>query len=144
LPASGDSLVSAPEHVRSLHGARILVIEDEFLIAAVVEDVLTQAGAREVIVAMGAKDGFAALSGAEAIDAAVIDIQLNEGTDAGYALAEATFKRDIPFVFLTGYSHDLALPEPFSAVRLLTKPYAPQALVQALNEAMQRARAAQD
>jgi len=136
--------VSAPEHVGPLHGARVLVIEDEFLIATVVEDVLVAAGAGEVIIAMGAQDGIAALGGAKPIAAAVIDIQLNEGTDAGYALAEAAFKRKIPFVFLTGYSPDIVLPAPFSDVPLLTKPYAPKALVQALNEAMRRTRSAQD
>src|SRR5262249_17570771 len=62
-----------------LSGARILVIEDEFLIATVVEDVLKRAGAREVVIALSPREGRDALAAAEPIDAAVIDIQLAEG-----------------------------------------------------------------
>jgi len=142
--AAKDGRVSNPASDRSrpFDGARMLVIEDEFLIATLIEDALRRAGAHEVIVAMSAKDGLAALTGALPVDAAVIDIQLSDGSDAGYALAGAALKHNVPFVFLTGYSHDLTLPEPFSSVHLLTKPYEPQALVEAVGEAMRRTRAA--
>jgi CheY-like chemotaxis protein len=134
---------SAHSDARPLEGARILVIEDEFLIATVVEDVLKDAGARAVVIALSPKEGHDALAATEAIDAAVIDIQLSEGTDAGFALAELALKRRIPIVFLTGYESDLALPEPFSSVRLLTKPYSPRALVEAVSDAMSRTGAAE-
>jgi CheY-like chemotaxis protein len=138
-----DQVNSTQSEAGPLKGARILVIEDEFLIATVVEDVLKDAGAREVVIALSTKEGIDALAAAEPIDAAVIDIQLAEGTDAGFALAEVALKRRVPIVFLTGYGSDLALPEPFSAVRLLTKPYSPPALVAAVSDAISRATAAQ-
>jgi CheY-like chemotaxis protein len=119
-----------------LRGTRILVVEDEFLIATVVEDILKEAGAREVVIAMGAGEAREVLSDAGAIDAAVIDIQLNEGDESGLALAEVAFKQSIPFVFLTGYNADLVLPDLFFTVPLVTKPYTPDALVAALSEVM--------
>jgi CheY-like chemotaxis protein len=137
-------LGSSPQNdAGPVSGARILVIEDEFLIATVVEDVLKQAGAREVVIALSPQEGRDALTAAEPIDAAVFDIQLAEGTDVGFALAEVAFKRSIPIVFLTGYESDLALPESFSAVRLLTKPCSPLALIEGVNETISRARAAE-
>jgi CheY-like chemotaxis protein len=137
-------LVNAPQNdAGPLSGARILVIEDVFLIATVVEDVLKRAGAREVVIALSPREGRDALTAAEPIDAAVIDIQLAEGTDVGFALAEVALKRSIPIVFLTGYESDLALPEPFSAVRVLTKPCSPLALIQAVNEITSGANAAE-
>jgi CheY-like chemotaxis protein len=122
--------------VGPLHGTRILVIEDEFLIATVIEDVLRDAGAGEVVVALTQKESHDALAAATPFDAAVVDIQLAAGTDSGLALAEIAAKRKIPIVFLTGYESDLALPEPFSTARLLTKPYAPRALVEAVSAAI--------
>jgi CheY-like chemotaxis protein len=71
-----------------------------------------------------------------------IDIQLADGTDAGFT-AEVALKRRIPIVFLTGYESDLALPEPSAAVRLLTKPYSPPALIAAVSDAISRAGAAE-
>ena len=47
--------------------------------------------------------------------------------------------RNIPFIFLTGYSH-VVLPEGFAAVPVLTKPYIPRTLVEALSEVLVRSR----
>jgi CheY-like chemotaxis protein len=143
VAVEADHVNATQSEAGPLKGARILVIEDEFLIATVVEDVLKDAGARQVVIALNLKEGHDALAASEPIDAAVIDIQLADGTDAGFALAEVALKRRIPIVFLTGYESDLALPEPFAAVRLLTKPYSPPALIVAVSDAISRAGAAE-
>src|SRR5215471_13449254 len=130
-PVSSDHRGTGP-----LNGARILVIEDEFLIATVAEDVLRDAGAGEIVVALTLQQAHDALAQPLPFDAAVIDIQLAEGSDTGLALAEIALKRLIPILFLTGYESDLALPEPFSTARLLTKPCAPRALVEAVSHAI--------
>jgi DNA-binding response OmpR family regulator len=123
-----------------LDGTRILVIEDEFLIASAVEDALLRAGAREVAIALSPDEGRRALAGVPAFDAAIIDIQLAEITDAGLSLAELALKQQVAIVFLTAYGSDIALPDTFSTVHVLSKPCAPAVLIAEISEAIQRNR----
>jgi CheY-like chemotaxis protein len=121
-----------------LQGTRILVIEDEFLIATVVEGILRQAGAGDVVIAVNMQEARKALA-ERTLDLAMIDIQLDEGSDSGLSLGKLAMARNIPFIFLTGYSR-VVLPEGFTAVPVLTKPYIPRTLVEALSEVLVRSR----
>ena len=121
-----------------LQGTRILVIEDEFLIATVIEDVLRQAGAEEVVIAVNMQEAREALA-ERTLDIAMIDIQLDEGSDSGLSLGRLAMARSIPFIFLTGYT-GVVLPDGFSAVPVLTKPYIPRTLIEALSDVLARSR----
>jgi CheY-like chemotaxis protein len=121
-----------------LQGSRILVIEDEFLIATVIEDILRQAGAKEVVIAVNMQEARAALA-ERTLDIAMIDMQLDEGSDAGLSLGKLAMARNIPFIFLTGYTR-IVLPDGFSAVPILTKPYIPRTLIEALSDVLVRSR----
>ena len=121
-----------------LLGTRILVIEDEFLIAIVIEDILRQAGAEDVVIAVNMQEAREALAG-RTLDIAMIDIQLDEGSDSGLSLGKLAMARKIPFIFLTGYT-GVVLPDGFSAVPVLTKPYIPRTLIEALSEVLARSR----
>src|SRR4051794_27687402 len=80
--------------------ARVLLVEDEALIAMLLEDMLTDLDCD--IVATAAELGEAvALARTEAIDIAIIDINLR-GV-AAYPVAQALRERGIPFAFVTGY-----------------------------------------
>jgi CheY-like chemotaxis protein len=119
-----------------LQGSRILVIEDEFLIATVIEDILRQAGAEEVLIAVNMQEARAALA-ERTLDIAMIDMQLDEGAESGVSLGKLAMARNIPFIFLTGYT-GVVLPDGFSAVPVLTKPYIPRALIEALSDVLPR------
>lgn len=108
-----------------LVGLRILVVEDEFLVAVALEDDLRDGGA-VVIGPFG--DLASALAGAEqqAFDLALLDINL--GGTMVYPLADALLLRRVPFLFLSGYI-GADLPPRFSAQRRLSKPYDPTRLV---------------
>jgi CheY-like chemotaxis protein len=121
-----------------LQGSRILVIEDEFLIATVIEDVLRQAGAEEVLIAVNMQEARAALA-EHTLDIAMIDMQLDEGSESGVSLGKLAMARNIPFIFLTGYTR-VVLPDGFSAVPVLTKPYIPRTLIEALSDVLARSR----
>ena len=121
-----------------LQGSRILVIEDEFLIATVIEDILRQAGAEEVLIAVNMQEARAALA-EHTLDIAMIDMQLDEGAELGVSLGELAMTRNIPFIFLTGYT-GVVLPDGFSAVPVLTKPYIPRTLIEALSDVLARSR----
>ena len=103
----------------NLRGARILVVEDEAIIAFGLEDMLMSAGA-EVVLACCLDEGAALLEGA-AFDLAILDVNL-KGVKS-YPLAAALQQRAVPFLFATGYGRAEHPPE-FAAVPTITKPYA--------------------
>lgn len=85
-----------------LSGTRVLVVEDEPLIAMHVEDVLTGLGCDVVGTASNTSQAMAIL-GAKPIDVAVLDINLGSN-ETSYPIADALEERRVPFVLLSGYS----------------------------------------
>jgi len=104
--------------VESLKGLRVLVVEDEFLVALEVESALEDLGCSVVgPYAKLAKALDAARS--TTVDGAILDINLNG--EMVYPLAEFLASQKVPFVFITGYTA-LDLPERFRPFRRLQKP----------------------
>jgi len=114
--------------VSALAGRRILVVEDEMLIAMVVEAVLDDAGC-EIVGPIGRLAPAVESAEREAIDAALLDVNLH-GEEV-FPVAEALAARNIPFVFVTGYGAG-GLPPRFRGSPVLTKPYRAAAIVAAL------------
>ncbi len=83
-------------------GKRILLVEDEPLIAMHVEDVLTGLGCAVVGTASNTAQAMAIL-GVHPIDVAVLDINLGSN-ETSYPIADALEERAVPFVLLSGYS----------------------------------------
>jgi CheY-like chemotaxis protein len=79
---------------------KILVVEDEWLIAAALADTLSDMGFSVVGPASTAAEALD-LVGQECPDCALLDVSL--GTGKSFAVAESLRARGIPFVFLTGY-----------------------------------------
>lgn len=115
-----------------LAGCRILVVEDEWIIAADVALALEEAGATIVGPYSNVVDSLEHLCDLEAIDGAVIDIGLNEGTS--FPLADAFRTTAMPFVFLTGVERS-QLPERFASVPHMLKPFDRDRIAQMLVEA---------
>jgi DNA-binding NtrC family response regulator len=111
---------------------RVLIIEDEMMVAMMIEDVLTDNGfvisalATDIDQAMG-------LIRAGNFDAAVLD--LNLGGAQTFPLADELMKRAQPFIFSTGYGAAGVGPA-YQSISVVQKPFEEQDLVTALNEAM--------
>jgi CheY-like chemotaxis protein len=86
-----------------LSGRRVLVVEDETMVAWLLEDMLADLGCAVVGPAAHVNQALAMLD-AEALDAAVLDINLNG--QKSYPVADALAARGVPFVFSTGYNKD--------------------------------------
>ncbi|GGF77697.1 response regulator [Paracoccus acridae] len=115
------------EHTLQDH--RILVIEDEYLLAMALQGKLQDLGA-VVLGPVGNLDDALALIQSEAwIDGAVLDINL--GGKKAFPAADLLTERGIPFVFTTGYD-DLIIPERFGNAPRLQKPADISTIVQAL------------
>src|SRR5262249_26286552 len=89
-----------------LHGWRILIVEDEPLVAMMLQELLTDLGAQVVGPYGTLDDGFAALP--RAFDAALLDVNLAGA--AIYPLAEEIARSGVPIVFLTGYQAESIEP----------------------------------
>ena len=113
-------------------GRRVLVVEDEFVIALEIEDVLLRAGYEMVGPASSAEEAER-LAREEPLDVAVLDVGLH-GAPA-FRAADALADRGVPFLFLTGYSPE-TLPGRFRGRAVLGKPYEAARLPAALAAAI--------
>jgi PAS domain S-box-containing protein len=116
-----------PEAARPLEGQHILVLEDEPLVAMMVEQVLGDAGA--TIVAVSTEEEALAAIKAGRFDRAALDVNLHgrQVRDVPAALTRI----GVPFLFVTGYGR-AALPSGFEQAPTLNKPFNNQKLVDSL------------
>ncbi len=110
--------------LRLARGNRVLLIEDEILVAMMMRDILTELGLTVV-------GPFSRLSEAmiaavhENIDGGIIDVNL--GGEFVYPVADVLVAREIPFVFVTGYGVE-SIEGRFGHVPIIKKPVQRQAL----------------
>ena len=116
-------------NMTKLAGRRILIVEDEALVAMLVEDALFDAGA-EVIGPVATVAEAMALLDAAAPDAAVLDLNLAGETST--PVADVLANRGVPFVVATGYGAE-GLPPGHASVPVLAKPYDPDELTGTLS-----------
>ncbi|MBU0585690.1 MAG: GAF domain-containing protein [Alphaproteobacteria bacterium] len=109
----------------------VLLVEDQMLIAMDAEETLADYGAGRVIVASSSAQALAKLAGASP-DIAVLDVNL--GHETSIPVARELVRRNIPFVFASGYGDTVMLPEEFRSVPLVRKPYDGETLVPVMAE----------
>ena len=118
----------------NLAGCRVLVVEDETLIAILIEEALQELGC--VVVGPVARlDAALRLASSEALDAAVLDVTIRGGHIQ--PVAEQLLARGIPFVLASGYG-DWSLPENLRDQPRLTKPFAQRQLEEQLRKLCHR------
>lgn len=117
----------------SLDGLRVLVVEDNYVLAESMRWALQGLGCEVVGPVPTAEKAFE-LMGTAQIDAAILDIDL-QGLSST-PIARKLGELGLPFLFLTGYESVALLPEDLHEVRCLTKPVDPDILAQALLDQM--------
>jgi CheY-like chemotaxis protein len=101
-----------------VRGLRILLVEDEPIIAMTAEDMLETIGCT-IVASAGTIDEALAATRRGGFDVAMLDINLN-GV-ASLPVADALKRSGTPFLFTTGYGSDGCGPH--TDVPLVTKPY---------------------
>lgn len=119
-------------HAAGIAGLRILLVEDESLVAMLVEDAL-EALQCQVIGSASRLRSARVLAEREGFDLAILDINLDG--EPIYPVAEVLTRRGIPFVFLTGYGA-AGVAEPFRDRPILQKPFHVQELREILAQAV--------
>lgn len=101
-------------------GLRVLVVEDDMLVAFMIEDILLDMGYAAPVVEMRLAPALAAAQ-AGPFDFAVLDINL--AGEESFPVADALLAQGVPFIFATGYAAAV-LPERFAGAAVLAKPFA--------------------
>jgi CheY-like chemotaxis protein len=111
------SASEGPSRARS--DQRVFVVEDEFLIRMLLEDMLDELGYAVAGIA-GRLEEAAEMAKSGAFDLAILDVNL-DGEDV-FPVADILAGRGVPFVFVTGYG-GRGLPEPYCSRPTLQKPF---------------------
>jgi len=118
-----------------LNGKRCLVLDDEFLIALDIQQILEAAGAVDVVCAGNVNDALAAVERA-VFDLAVLDLKLSGTPPTSLIVAEALARHGTPIVFLTGVRGDDVHTKRFPHAPVVSKPYETALLLQAVVRAL--------
>ena len=98
---------------------RVLLVEDEGLVVALLEDMLADLGHEVTAVASRMAEALARAQGVD-FDVAIIDVNLDG--EPSYPIAEILRGRGIPFLFATGYGASGLRPD-FADTTTLAKPF---------------------
>ena len=119
-----------------LVGLRLLVVEDEALVAMAIEDTLEELGCHIVGPAGTLRTALkVAQSERGTLDGALLDINL--GGQKVYPVADLLMREAIPFLFLSGYGA-AGLDAAYAHATVLQKPFHPDELVRALESSVGR------
>jgi len=107
---------------------KVLIIEDESIVAMMIEDLIVDMG-HEVVGTAGRLEQALSLAQETAVDFAIVDVNLNG--EHTYPVAEALKTRGVPFVFATGYGAS-GLKDEWKGSAVLQKPFQPEELARAI------------
>ena len=122
-----------------LTGKRCLVLDDEFLIALDIQQILELAGAKHVASVATASEAIALVRREAKFDLAVLDVKLGGSEDNSLGVASELAKTGTPFVFLTGMRVDNVHARKFPQAPVIEKPYDTMALLDAVQRALKNA-----
>lgn len=111
---------------------RVLVVEDEMLLAMLLQDMLEEFSC-EIVGPVGRVAKAVPLANAEPLDGAILDI--NVAGEEVFPVACELARREIPFVFVSGYGRD-HLPKEWSDRPILRKPFQSKDLERTMSMAL--------
>ena len=119
-----------------LTGKRCFVLDDEFLIALDIQQILERAGAAHVASVASAAEAIALLGREPKFDVAVLDVKLGDPQRNNLDVAALLQTQVTPFVFLTGVRVDDVHAKIFPNATVIEKPYDAAGLLRAVQHAL--------
>lgn len=108
---------------------RVLILEDNLIIAMEAEEILRQIGSETVELASNLDEALTALN-RDPYDLVLLDVNLGEAMSFNFA--RLLIERGIPFGFFSGYSDTQEFPDDLQDAQLLAKPFDERAMLQFL------------
>lgn len=122
-----------------LAGKRCLVLDDEFLIALDIQQILELAGAKHVASVASASEAIELLRREPKFDLAVLDVKVGGAEGHSLGVAAMLAKAGTPFVFLTGMRVDNVHAKKFPQAPVVEKPYDALTLLDGAQRALKSA-----
>jgi len=133
LPAVATEVDGTSRDAPSLEGLKVLLLEDQLVIALDAEAMLQMCGVGNVDTAATAAEALRVLVATEP-DVAMLDVNLGSGNS--FPVAEELERRKIPFIFATGYGDHVIIPRSLKHIPVVRKPYDPDQLAAGLARAI--------
>lgn len=130
-----EHLLQAQREIERLLASRVLIIEDEIIIALDLKELVTQLG-HEVIGIAATQQEAVDLAGRHPPGLVLADVRLADGTNGIAAVEEILKHTDVPVVFITAYPEALLTgtrPEP---TYLISKPFLPETVMATISQAL--------
>lgn len=125
--------MSHAEPAGALSGARILIVEDDFLISTELDMILADAGATVVGPCRTVAQAERAIADNQ-ISAAILDFRLGDAT--ALPIAAQLRHHGVPFVFFTGQSNARQIESACPGTRIISKPFQSRTIVAALADVL--------
>lgn len=129
------AILGAQKTIDSQLASRVLIIEDEPIIALDLENLVTELGHKVVAVA-ATKDDAVAKAKSERPGLVLADINLGEGGSGIDAVSEILASFDIPVIFVTAYPEKLLTGERPEPTYLIAKPFLPETVQATVGQAL--------
>lgn len=130
-----NSILEAQEVIDRLLASRVLIIEDEPIIAMDLENLLTELG-HEVVATAATRDEAVAKARSERPGLVLADINLGEGGSGIDAVSEILESFDIPVIFVTAYPERLLTGERPEPTYMIAKPFLPETIQATVSQAL--------
>lgn len=121
-----DETAPQPRRYNREESLKVLLVEDQMLIAMDVENMLEDNGIKAIETATSSAMAIEKLK-TYVPDVAILDINL--GSDTSIPVARELHRRGVPFLFATGYADGSMVPDEFGTVPVIRKPYDEDALM---------------
>ena len=135
-PLVPKNMTNQAYEIMKFLGKRVLLVEDEYLVALGLEDNLRALGCT-VVGPVPTLSAAKVAAAHEALDAAILDVNL--AGETVFPAAAILLDRGIPFMFCSGYSGAGPLPARFADAPRVPKPYTSRAISAALGDLLEPA-----
>jgi len=129
------SILDAQQTIDSQLASRVLIIEDEPIIALDLENLVTELG-HKVVATASTRDEAVAKAHSERPGLILADINLGEGGSGIDAVTEILNSFDIPVIFITAYPEKLLTGERPEPTYLIAKPFLPETVQATVGQAL--------
>lgn len=136
MATAGDDMANAGARTSALAGVRVVIVEDEAMLALALEDTLGEMGCHVVGAANRLVSALPLVADA-AFDLAILDVNLNGSRIDD--VADAVIARGIPLIFATGY-RESGVPARQRGWPIVNKPYTTEDLERAMTAALSKKR----
>ena len=129
------AILDAQKTIDGQLASKVLIIEDEPIIAMDLENLVTELG-HKVVATAATKDEAVAKARSERPGLVLADINLGEGGSGIDAVNEILSSFDIPVIFITAYPEKLLTGERPEPTYLIAKPFLPETVQATVGQAL--------